>query len=111
MKYLSNYTEAKQTEAKQEGGTMNTQPRWPGHVKTAYSAFKNEREQFNVLMETLPSNAIVKASLKKLEAVEHQVWVAWAECTTDVNPGMLAELERTKPKALYPKICETLDAL
>ncbi len=74
---------------------------WPNHVRTAYELFKEKDKELSELLEEDDYESI-EERLVYLEILEHRTWLAWGECTRDINPTLLADVQREYPKCLTP---------
>lgn len=75
---------------------------WPNHVRSAYDNLLELEQKFGKLCDAEDYSEAV-ALLPELAYMEHNVWVAWAECTQDINPGLMEEVKRKDPMKLPPK--------
>ena len=68
---------------------------WP-HILEAYEKLVQAEERFLATDLNTPPSTILKM-LKDLEEIEHNVWIAWAECTSGINPNLADDLKRQYP--------------
>jgi len=66
--------------------TLNlTEAIWPNHVKKPYENLLYATQQ----ILTSNDREEILAAIAKIESLEKGVMIAWAECTTDRNPGLM----------------------
>lgn len=74
-------------------------------VRPVYEKLVQLRDEFTKADVTDPEEAL--ETIARLEAAEHNVLVAWAQSTRDINPGMLGDVESGR-LTWYPALGEYL---
>lgn len=67
---------------------------FPMHIKPAFERLMEAQREWKKMDLGVMSKEDILSKLEMMETLERNVMVAYAECTKDINPGLLSDVER-----------------